>query len=66
MPNARILACFWMIGEDAGKQEEWKTAVAADLACGSLTEALAICVGEATIRGFETDKRTSTALPDKT
>ena len=56
-------ACFWMIGEDAEKLEKWRAAVAADIACGSLAEALTICVREAT--KSELDKRTTAALPDK-
>ena len=39
MPQARILACFWMLGEDPDKLEAWRKAVGADLAAASLRSA---------------------------
>jgi hypothetical protein len=47
MPKARFLACFWMLGADPGKSEEWKVAVGAHLVATSLKEAVAVCVSEA-------------------
>ena len=46
MPGAKFLACFWLLGEDPGKVEEWRTSVGADFVATSLAEALAICVRE--------------------
>ena len=48
MPHARFLAGFWMLTNETTKLEEWKNIVGADFACGSLVEATAICVREAT------------------
>lgn len=48
MPHAHFLAGFWMLGNEPTKLEEWKAIVGADFACGSLVEATAICVREAT------------------
>jgi hypothetical protein len=39
MPQAQFLACFWLLADDSGKVEEWRTAVGADYAASSLTEA---------------------------
>jgi hypothetical protein len=47
MPNARFLACFWMLAADPEKSEDWRTAVGAHLVATSLADAVAICVREA-------------------
>jgi predicted PurR-regulated permease PerM len=47
MPNARFLACFWMLVGDEVKAEEWRIAVRADLVATSLSDSLKVCVGEA-------------------
>ena len=47
MPNATFVACFWMLGTDETKRDEWRSAVGADFACVSLSEATAICVRKA-------------------
>jgi hypothetical protein len=39
MPSAQIVACFWMLGDDADKLEAWRKAVGADLAAASLRSA---------------------------
>lgn len=39
MPRAQILACFWMLGDDASRLEAWRKAVGADLAAASLRSA---------------------------
>ena len=44
--SAKLLACFWMLGEDRDKAEDWRAAVGAQLVATSLTEALRICVQE--------------------
>ena len=44
MPRARFLACFWMLGDDRGRVEEWVQAVGADMGATSLAEATAIVV----------------------
>ena len=46
LPRARFLACFWMLGEEASKLEEWKAAVGADFVATSLDQAAQICVRE--------------------
>ena len=48
MPRAKFVACFWLLGEDTTKKEEWQTTVGADFVATSLTEALALCVREST------------------
>ena len=47
MPNARFVACFWMLGDDPAKGEEWRLAVGADLVATSLADVVGICVREA-------------------
>jgi hypothetical protein len=47
MPQSKFLACFWMLGEDRDKIEEWTKAVGADFGATSLVEAMAIVVNEA-------------------
>jgi hypothetical protein len=48
MPEAKILAGFWMLGdEDREKAKEWRLAVGAQFAATSLTEAVNICLREA-------------------
>jgi len=49
MPKTRFLACYWMLGADPEKSEEWKTAVGAHFVATSLKEAVAVCVREATL-----------------
>jgi predicted PurR-regulated permease PerM len=47
MPRAKFLACFWMLGDDRDKVEEWVQAVGADLGATSLAEAVTIVVDQA-------------------
>jgi predicted PurR-regulated permease PerM len=47
MPHAKLVAGFWMLGEDREKVEEWTQAVGADFGASSLAEATAIVVGQA-------------------
>jgi hypothetical protein len=47
MPNAKFLACFWMLAADPERGEDWRTAVGAHLVATSLADAVAICVHEA-------------------
>jgi hypothetical protein len=47
MPNAKFLACFWMLAADPEKGEEWRSAVGAHLVATSLTDAVSICLREA-------------------
>ena len=51
MPQARFLACFWMLGEMPARLEEWRNAVGADFAAASLQEAAAICARETAAAG---------------
>ena len=53
MPNAKFLAGYWMLGEDPGKGEDWKTAVGAHFVATSLTDAVAVCVREACEPGHD-------------
>jgi hypothetical protein len=46
LPQARFLACFWMLGGDPAKVEDWKVAVDADFVATSLDQAALICVHE--------------------
>jgi predicted PurR-regulated permease PerM len=46
MPAAKLLAGFWMLGDDKEKIEDWRVAVGAHFAAASLTEVLRICVRE--------------------
>jgi hypothetical protein len=41
-PRAKFLACFWMLGEEPAKLEEWKASVNADFAASSLDNAAGI------------------------
>jgi predicted PurR-regulated permease PerM len=47
MPKAKFLAGYWLLGEDPGKGEDWKTAAGAHFVATSLTEGVAVCVREA-------------------
>ena len=47
MPEAKFLAGFWLLGDDATKMDEWKAAVGAHFVAASLADAVAICVREA-------------------
>jgi hypothetical protein len=47
MPRPKFLACFWMLGDDRDKVEEWAQAVGADFAATSLVEATAVVVAQA-------------------
>jgi predicted PurR-regulated permease PerM len=47
MPDARFLACFWMLADNAEKAEDWRAAVGADLVATTLTAAVNICIREA-------------------
>ena len=51
MPNAKFLAGYWMLGEDPDKGEDWKAAVGAHFVATSLTDAVAVCVREASGAG---------------
>jgi len=46
LPQARFLACFWMLGGDSAKVEDWKVAVGADFVATSLDQAALICARE--------------------
>jgi predicted PurR-regulated permease PerM len=46
LPQAGFLACFWMLGEDSAKAEDWKMAVGADFVATSLDQAAQICARE--------------------
>jgi predicted PurR-regulated permease PerM len=46
LPDARFLACFWRPDQDAGKLEELRKKVGADLIATSLKEAAEICCDE--------------------
>jgi len=47
MPHARFVACFWMLGEERAKLEEWRVSVGAEFVASSLDEAATICGREA-------------------
>jgi len=47
MPNARFVACFWMLVGNEEKAEDWRIAVGADLVATTLTMVIEICVREA-------------------
>jgi AI-2E family transporter len=47
MPRVKFLACFWMLGDDRDKVEEWVQAVGADFGATSLAEAAAVVVDQA-------------------
>jgi predicted PurR-regulated permease PerM len=63
MPRAKFLACFWMLGDDRDKVEEWVQAVGADFGATSLAEAVTIVVDQARSREKQTD--TSIVEPRK-
>jgi hypothetical protein len=46
LPQARFLACFWMLGGDSAKLEEWRAVVGADFVATSLDQAALICARE--------------------
>jgi hypothetical protein len=46
LPRAHFLACFWMLGGDSEKAEDWKIAVGADFVATSLDQAALICARE--------------------
>ena len=46
LPQAHFLACFWMLGADLEKLEDWKVAVGADFVATSLDQAALICARE--------------------
>ncbi len=46
LPDARFLACFWQPDQDAGKMEELRKKVGADLIATSLKDAAEICCDE--------------------
>ena len=46
MPNAKFVACFWMLRDDRTKLEEWRTSVNADFAASSIEDAANICGAE--------------------
>jgi len=47
MPQARFIACFWMLGDEPKKLEDWKHSVGADFVATSLDQAAMICCREA-------------------
>jgi predicted PurR-regulated permease PerM len=51
MPNAKFLAGYWLLGDDPEKGEDWKAAVGAHFVAASLTDAVAVCVREASGAG---------------
>jgi hypothetical protein len=46
MPQAKFVACFWMLRDERTKLEEWKAVVNADFAVSSLEDAATICCAE--------------------
>jgi predicted PurR-regulated permease PerM len=46
MPQAKFVACFWMLRDERTKLVEWKTVVNADFAASSLEDAATICCAE--------------------
>jgi len=46
MPRAKFLACFWMLGDDPDKVEEWVQSVGADFGATSLAQATAVVVAQ--------------------
>ena len=47
MPQARFIACFWMLGDNPERLEHWKNSVGADFVATSLVQAAMICCREA-------------------
>jgi hypothetical protein len=43
LPKARFVACFWLLGADLSKLEDWRNKVGADFVATSLKEAASIC-----------------------
>jgi hypothetical protein len=65
MPHARFVACFWMLGEERAKLEEWRASVGAEFVASSLDEAATICGREARSRPTQialTERQELTAL----
>jgi hypothetical protein len=46
MPQAKFVACFWMLRDERTKLEEWKTVVNADFAVSSLEDAATVCYAQ--------------------
>jgi hypothetical protein len=46
MPQARFIACFWMLGDEPGDLEQWKDTIGADFVATSLKQAAMICCRE--------------------
>ena len=46
-PDAKIVAGFWMLGDDPVKLREWQTGAGADFATASLAQAFDICLAAA-------------------
>jgi hypothetical protein len=57
MPTTKFLACYWMLGSDREKSEDWKTAVGAHFVASALADAVAICVREGMVRSEDTCSR---------
>jgi predicted PurR-regulated permease PerM len=47
LPDARFVACFWLLGADPSKLEDWRNKVGAEFVATSLKEAADICQREA-------------------
>lgn len=47
-PETRIVAGFWMLGDDPAKVLEWQTSAGADFATASLAQAAELCTAAAT------------------
>jgi hypothetical protein len=58
MPEAKFLAGFWSLGEDAAKASEWKAAVSAHLVATTLADAVEACVREARAAADEVKSNT--------
>jgi predicted PurR-regulated permease PerM len=61
LPQARFLACFWMLGGDSEKVEDWKVAVGADFVATSLNQAALVCARETRDISFPVLRRVGTA-----
>ena len=46
LPQARFIACFWMLGDEPERLEEWRSSVGADCAATSLEQVTTICSQE--------------------
>lgn len=57
MPRTKFLACYWMLGSDREKSEEWKTAAGAHFVATTLADAVAICVRERMARSEDSRSR---------